>query len=61
MANNKKFTKIKTAIRQNIIIYVLKVIYLNNGVILVAPVISSINSKDLESNFQFFSKILLKA
>ena len=35
--------------------------YLNKGVILVAPVISSINSKESESNFQFFSKILLKA
>ncbi len=57
--NNKKLTKINTEIKPNIIKYVLKVKYLINGVIRVAPVISSIKSYDLESNFHSLSNILL--
>ena len=59
--NNKKFTKMKIDIKQKIIISILYDAYLIKGVIRVAPVISSINSNVRGSNFQIFSKILLKA
>ena len=59
--NNKKLTKINIDIKQNITRYALKDKYLINGVILVAPVINSINSYDFLSNFHKFWNILLKA